>query len=300
MLRRMLILMALGILLPLSLPAAAGGSWMESPHERIEAGDETIFVGYVQMPRDGWEDLEWVATLSGPMPEVVNQHSVLPEVMVVGPVTLDPTGIGGYLGLRVSVAVTLPDDMEAGVYSLDVRGPGGEFLSDLIGAMFAVGLEPESEKWLEWALDEPLIAELPDHAMVAGPGFAISAADLRAGRYPMGAEMFLRDPSILDQSDVEFVPSDIVFLDPPVIESEVPATEVPEVEVEAPVVIDPITEFPSLALQPLQQEDGPSAPRAMWWLLSVSALVGILLIVARRRPVEGLPEETERELSSVG
>ncbi len=287
--RRMIVLVTIGVLLLLALPAAAGGSWMNTPDERVEPGQDVTLVGYTHADSK-WDNTLWVARLFGPL----TPDGVAPEVMLVGPVTVQPTRLDGYLSLRLSVSFTVPDDLEPGVYNMSVNGPSGEFLGDMMGAQLLVGVEPESsEISVEWALDDPLIAELPDHAMITGPGWGVTAEDLRAGRYPFRAEAFMLDPSILFQSGGRvFEPLEST---PPPEPGESMETE------DLAVAVESVPTAPPVVTAPVEEEPLPPKGKEVWWLLGLSATAAIALLAAHVWSSERTDEiEVESELTSVG
>jgi hypothetical protein len=67
------------------------------------------------------------------------------------------------------------------------------------GGNLWVGVDPEWSAGLEWALDDPLIAQLPGEAVIVGAFPSVNAAQLRAGVYPEGAENFMMHPELLDE-----------------------------------------------------------------------------------------------------
>jgi len=94
---------------------------------------------------------------------------------------------------------------------IEIRGESGVFFGDLIGADVYVGVEPGEPRWIEWALDEPLIHELPDEDIIAGPGFAVPAVELKEGNYPGIARAFMLHPENLPDSS----PSAALVSSPP-------------------------------------------------------------------------------------
>jgi hypothetical protein len=177
-----------------ALVAGAGGTWLYTLEDSYDSGDEVTAIGYVGTaiaddpvlarmsvaplrPNGELADLGWIE---------------------LGPVTLEPTGLSGYLETRVSISFTLPEELEPGTYLIDVRTQSGDFFGDLLGTYVIVGpAAPSEPRWIEWALDDPLIAELPDNAIIAGPGFAVSVATLKAGHYPTESAGFMLHPEDL-------------------------------------------------------------------------------------------------------
>lgn len=171
---------------------ASRRSWMGATEESYDSGDEVTAVGYVGASADD-DNKVFMARLNL-VPVAAMTESTLPIWHELGPVTIDPTGLGGYLSHRVSLTLTLPDDLAPGTYEVSVRTGPDDYFGDLIGLLLTVGMEAPYPMSHEWPLDEPFIAELPDDAIITGPGFMVSAADLRAGRYPGGAEAFMLNP----------------------------------------------------------------------------------------------------------
>jgi hypothetical protein len=177
------------------LSVSAGGSWMETTKDSYEEGDKVIAVGYVAAGLAEGEYLIAYLVIPG-------QASEESQRLEVGRASVEPSGLLGYLSNRVYVEFTIPEIPEPGIYDLAVRRSDGEFHGDLIGATLHIGVVPDYPKSVEWPLDEPLIAELPEEAMISGPGFSVSVSDLRKGIYPPGAEAFMLDPTLLDQDGV--------------------------------------------------------------------------------------------------
>jgi hypothetical protein len=177
------------------LSVSAGGSWMETTKDSYEEGDKVIAVGYVAAGLAEGEYLIAYLVIPG-------QASEESQRLEVGRASVEPSGLLGYLSNRVYVEFTIPEIPEPGIYELAVRRSDGEFHGDLIGASLHIGVEPDYPKSVEWPLDEPLIAELPEDAMISGPGFSVLVSDLRKGIYPPGAASFMLDPSLLDQDGV--------------------------------------------------------------------------------------------------
>lgn len=252
--RRLIVILAIVLIGVLMAPAAlAGGTWLVTVEESYDPGDEVTAVAYVGATAT---DEPVLARMSmNPMPE----SGQLPDSawLELGAMTLEPTGLSGYLETRVSITFTLPEDLEKGVYYVSaLRESGGRF-GDLDGMALLVDVQPPDEsreRWFELALDDPLIAELPDDAMISGPGFAVSVAALRAGRYPLNAEAFmlhpenlpdppprLRAPSVADQPPVGSVSGDQVVDTPP---------DEPPIEPASPPVVQ----------GPESEELGPTGP----------------------------------------
>jgi hypothetical protein len=72
------------------------------------------------------------------------------------------------------------ESLEDGVYSVSIRNEEGNFFGDLIGMELHVGVARPGELTYEWPLDEPLIAELPEGAVIVGPGSRTQTASERS------------------------------------------------------------------------------------------------------------------------
>lgn len=64
-------------------------------------------------------------------------------------VTVEPTGLGGYLSFRVFAEFTLPSQLEPGFYWVQVHDGSGHFLGDLIGLDVLVGIQPTEPRWID-------------------------------------------------------------------------------------------------------------------------------------------------------
>jgi len=194
------VVIAGGLVIQTSTPALAGGSWMYTIYESYQPGDHVTAVGYVgALVRD--EDGPFLARLNME-PMSSDAEFATASWHDLGPVTVEATGLSGYLSSRLYLEFTLPADLVLGEYEVSVRDESGAFLGDLVGLWLLVGVEPSEPRWIEWALDEPLIPRLSQDTIIAGPGFAVTVSDLRDGRYPAGAESFMLNPETLDQPGI--------------------------------------------------------------------------------------------------
>ncbi|MEX0667508.1 MAG: hypothetical protein WD313_04195 [Acidimicrobiia bacterium] len=177
--------------------ASAGGSWMDTPDEYVEPGETVEFVGYV-----GAENAD-----DGPWYAFLNTGGA---IVALGPVTIETTGLGGYLSHRVYLRFTVPSTMTTGSYGISVQnGPEfsedrTEFLGDLVGAVVEVGTV-QTPSYYPWPIDEPLVASLPAHAVMAGPDWEITVGEIRHGIYPKCQWGCLLDPTVLRREDVTIV-----------------------------------------------------------------------------------------------
>jgi hypothetical protein len=186
------------IVLTGALPAAAGGSWFDPVHDSYEPGETVTLVGYTGGGSQGWvEDGPFHGFLRASDPA-----GTIPAgpPLDVGTLTLEHTGQGGYLALRASITFTLPEDLSAGTYQFDYCNEGcHEKLGDLVGGVLHVGVDPPHPVGREWPLDDPEVANLEPDAVLTGPGFRVTAADVRAGRVPpAGGALGQGPPSPLD------------------------------------------------------------------------------------------------------
>ena len=177
--------------------AAAGGSWMRTPDDFVEPGETVEFVGYVGA--ENADEGRWHAYLSTPQ-----------AVVALGPVTIEPTGLGGYLSPRVYLRFTVPSTLAEGSYEVLVQS-GSEFiedqrvyLGDLIGAAFEVG-SATTQRPFEWPLDEPLVAALASDAVLIGPDWEITVGEVRQGLYPRCRWGCLLDTTVLRREDVTII-----------------------------------------------------------------------------------------------
>jgi hypothetical protein len=177
--------------------ASAGGSSMHTPDEFVEPGEIVEFVGYV-----GAENAD-----DGPWNAFLDTHEA---AIALGPVTIEATGLGGYLSYRVYLKFVVPPTLEAGSYWVSVQNESEftaqqrVYLGDLIGALVEVG-SIGSTRLFDWPLDEPLVQALPSHAVLVGPDWEITAGEVRSGIYPRCEWGCLLDPTILQREGVTIV-----------------------------------------------------------------------------------------------
>ncbi len=177
--------------------ASAGGSWMRTPDESVEPGEMVEFVGYVGA--DNANEGPWYAYLN-----------TGESVVSLGAVTIESTGLGGYLSHRVYLAFTVPSNLSNGSHQIWVQNEAEYsddqrvYLGDLIGAVVEVGL-PTSNRHFEWPADEPLVASLPPDALLTGPGWEITAGEIRQGLYPTCTWGCLLDPSVVRRDGATIV-----------------------------------------------------------------------------------------------
>ena len=177
--------------------ASAGGSSMRTSDEFVEPGEIVEFVAYV-----GAENAD-----DGPW----NAFMETGEAMVaLGPVTIEATGLGGYLSYRVYLKFTVPATLEPGSYWVSVQNESEftdqqrVFLGDLTGAVVEVG-SIGTPQFFGWPLDEPLVESLPSDAVLIGPDWEITAGEVRSGIYPKCEWGCLLDPTVLQREGVTII-----------------------------------------------------------------------------------------------
>lgn len=305
-------LMALATVLLLglvpALAAGAGGTWLHTLDDSYDPGDEVTAVAYVGT---AVTDDPVLARMSV-APILPNGELAVSGWIELGPVTLEPTGLAGYLETRVSISFTLPEELEPGDYVIDVRTQSGGFFGDLMGTHVIVGAAAPSEpRWIEWALDDPLIEELPDSAVIAGPGFAVSVATLKAGNYPTGSDAFMLHPEDLPPITSTAVPPSVVeepFVHPvvttPSNEKPPAMTESADVDESDGVALGAPSPAPRPP-QPITKESGRHS-EDMSIIPGVAVAGGAMLVVllawmrrwpARRQATPVGPEESDRVLT---
>lgn len=164
-------------------PAVAGGSRLASVRDRYEAGDVATLVGYTGGPQ-----LE-AHRAPGPYRAFLESEDGTVR-MEVGQLELTDRGRRGWESLRVAITFQIPPDVRPGhyfvSYCLDPCESPAQ-LGDLIGGFLAVGVDPPWRQSREWPLDEPEIQNLADDALLTGPGYQATPAEVRAGRLPVPA-----------------------------------------------------------------------------------------------------------------
>jgi hypothetical protein len=174
-------------------PAAAGGSWFDTVRDTHQPGDTVTLVGFTGGGSQGWVE-------DGPFYGYLQAADATATIVTgpripVGELTLDQTGRGGYLSLRASITFTLPGDLAPGTYQFDYCNEGcHEKLGDLVGGAVHVGVDPPRPIAREWPLDDPEVANLAPDAVLSGPGYGVTAGDVRAGRLPLPSPPGPPDP----------------------------------------------------------------------------------------------------------
>ena len=166
-------------------PAAAGGSWLSPVRDRYEPGETATLVGYVG-PGGTLGSVEdgpffaYLRRLDVPL-TVPNQLQMAPFTpqpsdVRVGEVSVQNTGRPGYLAYRVSIEFRLPANLPAGRYGvIYCNATCTKGLSDLIGGVIFVGIDPDAPISRTWPPDEPERANLEGNASQAPEPPALSA-----------------------------------------------------------------------------------------------------------------------------
>jgi hypothetical protein len=173
-------------------PASAGGSWFDPVADRSEAGERVTLVGYTSGlgslgtvddgPFYGYLRAARAVAPTGPNPSAMAPMQIGPSDLPLGPLTIATTGQGGYLTYRASITFVLPPTIRPGTYDFIYCNAGcTSGFGDLVGGVVYVGVDPEHSVSREWALDDPEVANLDDDSRLSGPGYDLSAAEVRAG-----------------------------------------------------------------------------------------------------------------------
>ncbi len=170
---------------------------MHTPDEFVEPGEIVEFVGYI-----GSENAD-----DGPWNAFLDTHEA---IVALGSVTIEATGLGGYLSYRVYLKFTVPATLEPGSYWVSVQNESEftaqqrVYLGDLIGAIVEVGSVGTTQLF-DWPLDEPLVQSLPSDAVLVGPDWEITVGEVRSGIYPRCDWGCLLDPTVLQREGVMIV-----------------------------------------------------------------------------------------------
>jgi hypothetical protein len=219
--------------------ASAGGSSMDTPDEFVEPGEIVEFVAYV-----GAENAD-----DGPWNAFLNTDEA---IVALGPVTIEATGLGGYLSYRVYLKFTVPATLEPGSYWVSVQNESEfapqqrVYLGDLIGAVVEVG-SIGTPRFFGWPLDEPLVQSLPSDAVLVGPDWEITVGEVRSGIYPRCEWGCLLDPSIVQREGVTIVDARPSWQTP----AAVPTTAPPSTTTSTALSITPLDEA-----KPVSTESG--------------------------------------------
>lgn len=158
-------------------PATAGGSWLSPVRDRYEPGEVATLVGYTSGGQLGWvQDGPFFAYLVVGDITLWAEHRLPTDHVALGPLSIQSRG----RALRVSISFPVPHHLAAGLYTVTYcNDPCTTGLGDLIGGSVAVGVDPPREVQRGWYLDDPEIANLADDAVLTGPGYDVTAADVR-------------------------------------------------------------------------------------------------------------------------
>ena len=161
-------------------PASAGGSRLSPVRDRYELGQVATLVGYTSGGQLGWlQDGPFYGYLVADETTLWSDHRLPVDHVALGPLSVQPRG----RALRVSISFPVPNDVSPGLYNVTYcNDPCTTGLGDLIGGFLAVGVDAPRQVQREWFLDEPEIANLAADAILTGPGYRVTAGDVRAGR----------------------------------------------------------------------------------------------------------------------
>jgi len=294
-LRRVLpVLVLVFVLTIVIVPAAmAGGSWMETPDQQVEPGEEVDLVAYIWASEDSSaEESQWLAHFN--LEPIPVQGSVEQRLMPLGPVTVERSGLGAYLQYRVSLTFTVPEGLEPGHYMVIVANDQGHNLGDLIGADLAIGVEPWPPSY-EWPVDEPLVAQLPDNAWLRGPNWEITAGQVKRKIYPICEWPCILDPSILDDPRAVLVDAT-----PPWSTTAATSTTTTTAASTVESTIVTTTSVPALEIPSEIAAEASSAPapveggwQDLWWILLT--LAGAVYLASRRSKAPIAEEQRVQE-----
>jgi hypothetical protein len=235
---------------------------MQSPDDRIEPGEEVQLLAYV-------------GTADGSLTTGYRGEATLnlPISSSLGPVLVEQTG-WAYLNYRVSLTFTVPSELPWGTYFISVRDETGGYIADVIGGDIAVGI-PGGTAYYDWPLDEPLVAQLPDDAIMFGPDYEITVGELRRGIFPRCAWCLL-DPSVLDNPGVRVIDATPSWA---TTTTTAPSTTTTE-STETSVAVLPSAAI-TIEAPPIPKASGSDSP---WVVAVASAVVLVCLLLAGRAP----------------
>jgi len=246
-------------------PAGAGGTWLSPVEDRYEPGENAAIVGYVDGPATkagtpaggpyfGYLRVNPTEAYRG-MGEA-DAHPTWPFVdrtdLPLGEVDASPPVAETWAGRwRIALEFTVPPDLTPGPYEVVVcNDPCTQGFGDVIGATVFVGVDPATPIVREWPFEEPAFEKLADDALIAGPGYTLTAGQIRAGDL---------DPQ--------------TFSDLPHVDTSVPTTEAARNDQAA---AEP--DVRSVAAKP------STTRRALPWVAGVAAVVLAFLFVRRGGP----------------
>jgi hypothetical protein len=172
-----------GLVLGGTSPALAGGGRLAPVQERYQPGEVAVLVGYTgdpvltTLPEESFFAYLRPAGAGG-------GARLLRSDVYLGELSVEETAHRGYLRFRVSLTFTVPAYLEPGDYDVVYCDDPctGALLGDLVDSPVSVGVDPIRRVVREWALDDPEVANLAPDAVLVGPGFSATAAEIRAGR----------------------------------------------------------------------------------------------------------------------
>ena len=164
-------------------PASAGGGRLAPVQDRYEPGQTATMVGYTGSPTPAAVVDEPFYAYLRPAGEAAGLRLLSSDVYV-GELAVERTAHRGYLQLRVSLTFDVPGDLVPGDYELVYCDDpcSDRVLGDIVPSPLSIGVDPARRIVREWAPDEPEIANLAPEALLVGPGFQITAGELRAAR----------------------------------------------------------------------------------------------------------------------
>lgn len=161
-------------------PASAGGGRLSPVQDRYEPGQTATMVGYTgaSTPAAAGEPFYAYLRPAGDAPGV----PLLRSDIYLGELVVERTAHLGYLQLRVSLTFDVPGDLVPGEYEVIYCDDPCSIpvVGDIVSSPLSIGVDPARRIVREWAPDEPEIANLAPGALLVGPGFQVTAGDLRA------------------------------------------------------------------------------------------------------------------------
>ena len=168
------------VVIACSSPAIAKGSELTPVRDRYEPGDVATLVGYTGGPQLR------AHRPPGPYRAFLEDEEGRLKIEV-GQLELTDTGRRGWESLRVIARFPISAHLPPGHYRLTYCTDTCQLplLGDITGGLLSVGVDPPYPWSHLWPLDEAEIGNLPDHAILTGPGYQTTAGDVRAGRIPV-------------------------------------------------------------------------------------------------------------------
>jgi hypothetical protein len=179
----LVVVLAAAIGLTNTRPASAKGSWLLPVKDRYEPGEVATLVAYTagSIP----DRRAFRAYLRAAPQGATGNSALLPTDLPVGQLTVQESGHGGYLSLRVSLSFRIPQHLAPGEYELPYCDDPctNAVIGDLTQWLINIGIPPRYPITRHWALDETEIANLAPEAQIAGPGFLTTAHQVRSGQF---------------------------------------------------------------------------------------------------------------------